>query len=169
MSVLGGSDLGFDEGGVLQALSRPFRSKVTETYSYRTPRGHKEAVLVAKTTVTSEYSMADVMIILVTLGLVTYGPGILGSAGGSLNSLFSKGLGPGNLIFGASGLAIPAIMEKVVPVLTDVVSETPNIFDVVVAAANPINMFGNAEATGKAIDVTVGMLRRVMDPFGFFD
>ena len=166
MSVLGGSDLGFDEGGVLQALSRPFRSKVTETYSYRTPRGHKEAVLVSKTITTSAFSMADVMVILVTLGLVKYGPGILGNVSGSLGS---GGLGPGNLIFGASGLVIPAILDKVAPIFSEVVSTTPEIFDVVVDAANPINMFGNSEATGKAIDVTVGMLRRVMDPFGFFD
>ena len=168
MSVLGGSDLGFDEGGVLQALSRPFRSKVTETYSYRTPRGHEKAVLVSKTITTSAFSMADVMVILVTLGLVKYGPGILGNVSGSLGS---GGLGPGNLIFGVSGLAIPAILDKVVPALTDVVKDTPEIFDVVLSAAttDPLSVFGNTDSAGKAIDVTVGMLRRVMDPFGFFD
>ena len=163
MGVGIGGNIGFDEGGVLQAISRPFRSKTVKTYSYRTPRGHEKAVLVSETVLVKEYSMADVVVILVALGIMKWGPGAADA---------SKDL-PWHLGFGASGVMAKGMYDWLKPTWDNVVTDTPQIFDIVPdprdVLPDPINIFGNNEYTGRALDVTVDMLKRVMDPFGFFD
>lgn len=57
----GGGEVGFDEGGVLEALNRPFRTKVKETFKYGRKGSSHEGLVTEHITVTDEWAMSDVI------------------------------------------------------------------------------------------------------------
>lgn len=103
MGVSGGG-LGFDEGGVLQALSRPFRSKVTETFKYGRAGSAHAGLVVEHVTVTDEVSMSTIVSAAILGGLLIYGDEI------SEEIKNSPELALG--IFGLSGIVASVIIRE---------------------------------------------------------
>ena len=69
MALIEGGDIGFDEGGILQALSHALRTKTTVTYTY----DRKDRIKTQTTDVTA-VSVADVLAVLVVAGVITLAP-----------------------------------------------------------------------------------------------
>ena len=66
MALIEGGDIGFDEGGILQALSHALHTKTTVTYTY----DRKDRIKTQTTDVTA-VSVADVLAVLVVAGVIT--------------------------------------------------------------------------------------------------
>lgn len=77
MAIIEGGDIGFDEGGVLQALSQPFITNTVKSF-----KRNRKGDVIAEDTTTYAVSMTHV----VALMVIYYGPRIMGLFNSSLLS-----------------------------------------------------------------------------------
>ena len=69
MVLIEGGQVGFDEGGVLQALKEPMWRQISKTYDY-----NRKGLVIEELTTETNVSMANVLTVLVLGGVVTLTP-----------------------------------------------------------------------------------------------
>ena len=74
-------EIGFDEGGVLDALSKPAYTETVEEFTY-----DRNGNVLTKRTKAGSVSVADVLAVLVVTGVITLTPIFLSRIGESISS-----------------------------------------------------------------------------------
>ena len=96
---------GVDEGGILESVSKPFHTEVTETFKYGRKGSAHEGLVTEHVTKTKSYSVADVMVILLAAGIVSFGKTAMDYANENPEYVFGAP-------FGLMGLLAAAIYDK---------------------------------------------------------
>ena len=161
MFSVSGGEIGIDEGGILEALSKPILDRTTVRYKYRTMRGHDKALLVKETTTHTTVSVTTIMSGVIMAAAIYLGPRLWDEVRNNKDIVL---LGP----FGLVGLILSLLWRaggKDDPDGSDI-GFPPGFVEHVARYVDPLNFFsGEDSAREGAVNETLEILKRVLDPF----